>query len=76
MLEWGRMLMGLGLLLFVVGFVVYALARWGIPLGRLPGDVVVQHGPITCVFPLATSLLLSLLLTLVLNVLLRGWGGK
>ncbi len=72
----GRGLMGLGALLFLVGFLLWILARWGFPLGRLPGDVVIQRGPVTCIFPLATSLLLSLLLTLVLNLLLRGWGGR
>ncbi len=76
MTEVGRLLMGLGLTLFVVGLVLYALGRWGLPLGRLPGDIVIQRGPVTCVFPLATSLLLSLLLTLLLNLMLRGWGGK
>jgi len=55
---------------------LYALGRWGLPLGRLPGDIVVQRGPVTCVFPLATSLLLSVLLTLLLNLLARGWGGR
>ncbi len=76
MTDLGRLLMSLGALLFVLGLVVYALSRWGLPLGRLPGDLVVQRGPVTCVFPLATSLLLSLLLTLVLNLLARGWPGR
>ncbi len=76
MTDLGRLLMSLGALLFVLGLVIYALSRWGLPLGRLPGDLVVQRGPVTCVFPLATSLLLSLLLTLVLNLLARGWPGR
>ncbi len=76
MTDLGRLLMGLGALLFVAGLVLYALGRWGLPLGRLPGDIVIQRGPVTCVFPLATSLLLSVLLTLLLNLLARGWGGR
>ncbi len=76
MTDLGRLLMSLGALLFVLGLVVYALSRWGLPLGRLPGDLVVQRGSVTCVFPVATSLLLSLLLTLVLNLLARGWPGR
>jgi len=40
-------------------------------LGRLPGDVVVRRGSFTVVFPLATSLLLSLVATILLNLWLR-----
>ncbi len=44
----------------VVGLVVMA----GFPLFRLPGDFVVRRGPVTFYFPLVTSVLLSILLTL------------
>ncbi len=67
----GRWLMLLGGLLFVFGGLLVLLARWGVPLGRLPGDFVYQRGNLTCVVPLATSLLLSLLFTLLLNILAR-----
>lgn len=66
-----RFLIILGLVLLVVGGIVYLLARMGIQPGRLPGDIRIQAGGLTCVFPLVTSILLSLLLTVILNVIIR-----
>ena len=58
----GRFLVITGALLMALGLVVMA----GVPLFRLPGDFTVRRGPVTFYFPLVTSLLLSLLLTLVM----------
>jgi hypothetical protein len=66
-----RFLIILGLILLVIGGLVYLLARLGVQLGRLPGDVRIQSGNFTCVFPLLTSILLSIVLTLVLNIIIR-----
>lgn len=64
----GRFLLVAGLLLAAVGGLI--LVGGQIPglgwLGRLPGDFVVRRGPVTIYAPIATSILLSLLLTLVL----------
>ena len=43
----------------------------GVPLGRLPGDIVVRRGNFSFYFPLATSIVVSLLLTLVISFLRR-----
>jgi hypothetical protein len=61
----GRMLVVLGVLLALVGVVLMLAERvpW---LGRLPGDIHVQRGHWTFYFPLATSLVLSVALTLLL----------
>lgn len=67
----GRTLMLAGGVVFLVGLAFYLLGRVNLPLGRLPGDFVFRRGNFTCVFPLATSILLSLLLTLLLNLLAR-----
>jgi hypothetical protein len=58
----GWMLVGLGLLLALAGLVWLAMSSvpW---LGRLPGDIVIEREHFRFYFPLATSLLLSLLLT-------------
>jgi hypothetical protein len=40
-------------------------------LGHLPGDIRIERKGLSCVFPLATSILISLLLTLVLNIVVR-----
>ena len=67
---------GLGRLLLVVGVVIALLGLifvlWpGLPLGRLPGDLRFRLGGATVFIPLATSILLSVLLTLLLNLFLR-----
>ncbi len=59
----GRLLVFLGLGITAVGLLILA----GIPFGRLPGDIVVRRGNFSFYFPLATSIILSLLLTLVLS---------
>ena len=63
----GRGLVILGLVIVAVGVVVMA----GVPLGRLPGDFTVRRGSFTFYFPLATSIIVSILLTLLLQWLRR-----
>jgi len=70
-----RWLIVFGLGMTLIGAIVWLVARTGLPLGRLPGDIRFQSGGLTCVIPLATSLLLSLILTILLNVVVR-WLGK
>jgi hypothetical protein len=66
----GRTILLLGAILVVVGLLLTLVGR--IPLlGRLPGDVVIQRENLTCAVPIATSILISLLLTLILNVVAR-----
>ena len=62
MSDLGKLLIALGGLIVLVGVVLVLFDR--IPgVGRLPGDIVVRRGNFTFYFPLATSLILSLLLT-------------
>jgi DUF2905 family protein len=63
----GRSLVLIGLLVAAIGLLVMA----GFPLGRLPGDWTIRRGAFTFYFPLATSILLSVLLTLVMYWLRR-----
>jgi hypothetical protein len=63
----GRLLVFLGLGIAALGLLVMA----GLPFGRLPGDFVVRRGPVSFYFPLATSILLSIILTLVLSFFRR-----
>ena len=67
----GRFLIIAGVLLVLVGGVVLLASRFGLPLGRLPGDIRIQRENFTCLIPLATSLILSLVLTLLLNIVIR-----
>jgi Protein of unknown function (DUF2905) len=69
--EIGRLLIIVGIFVVVVGLVFMLGAR--IPfLGRLPGDISLTRGNTHFYFPLATSLILSLVLTLLLNLFFRG----
>jgi hypothetical protein len=61
----GRTLILIGVLLVLAGLIVSVLGRFT-PFGRLPGDIVVRRPNFTFYFPLATSVILSILLTLVL----------
>lgn len=56
----GLVLLGIGVLLAL-----------GVPLGRLPGDLTFRRGSVTVAVPLATSILASIVLTLLLNWLFR-----
>jgi hypothetical protein len=58
----GRLLVGIGLLIAGIGLLVML----GLPIGRLPGDFVVRRGNATFYFPLATSILVSVILTLLM----------
>lgn len=64
----------MGKLLVVVGLIIAGvgvLVMLGAPLGRLPGDLTFRRGNATFYFPLATSIVLSILLTLLLAFLRR-----
>ena len=71
MTEIGKMLVILGLLVAVAGLVFILMGRTHLPIGRLPGDIVYRGKHTTFYFPLATSILLSVVLTLVLWLLGR-----
>lgn len=70
MVPLGKSLIIVGLLLVVLGALVGIIPRfpW---LGRLPGDILIQRENFTFSFPLATCLILSVLLTLIVNLFLR-----
>jgi hypothetical protein len=59
-----RFLIGLGLVILAVGVLWPLLSRIG--FGRLPGDIMFQRGGATFYFPLATSIIISIVLTALL----------
>ena len=65
MSDLGRILVSLGLLLVVIGLIFMVFSRLNIPIGRLPGDFSWRGRGWSVSFPLATSILLSIVLTLV-----------
>jgi Protein of unknown function (DUF2905) len=72
MLSPARILILLGLGLVVLGLLLAALSRLHLPLGRLPGDFTWRGRNWVVSFPLATSLLLSVLLSLLFWIFSRG----
>ena len=67
--EIGKLLVGLGLLLVLVGGLAIAAGRTGLPLGRLPGDFAYRGKHVSVYFPLATCILISIVLTLALYLI-------
>ena len=65
MADLGKMFLVLGGVIIVVGAVLLLAGRLHVPLGRLPGDIVYRGKHTTFYFPLATSILLSVVLSLV-----------
>jgi hypothetical protein len=71
MAEMGRLLVILGVALVVIGGIVMLLGRAGLPLGRLPGDVLYRGKNTTFYFPLASCILISVVLSIVLFLIGR-----
>lgn len=69
--SFGRWMIVAGLGLAAIGVLIVLLSRAGIPLGRLPGDIRLQGENVTCLIPLASMILISLILTIAINLLLR-----
>jgi len=66
----GRLLVFVGLAILCVGLILIFSDKlpW---IGRLPGDILIKRGKWTFYFPLATSILLSILITLLINLFRR-----
>ncbi len=71
--SFGRSLLLIGILLVLLGGLILLAARLHLPLGRLPGDIRIEGEHFRFYFPLATSLLVSLVLTVILNLIARLW---
>ncbi|GMG97817.1 DUF2905 domain-containing protein [Tepidimicrobium xylanilyticum] len=67
--SFGRMFLTLGIVFVIVGIVFTLGSKFG--LGKLPGDIFIQKGNFTFFFPIASSIIISIILTLLLNVIKR-----
>ncbi len=66
----GKLIALAGAALLILGGLLWLMGR--VPfLGNLPGDIRFQRGNVSCFFPLTTMIILSVLLTLVLNIVIR-----
>jgi hypothetical protein len=71
MADLGRVLIWLGAVAIVAGLALVLLGRANVPLGRLPGDIVYRGRNSTFYFPLATSILVSIVLSVVMYLIGR-----
>lgn len=72
MVELGKLLLLLGGVIIVIGVVLLFAGRLHFPLGRLPGDFVYRGKNTVFYFPLGTSILLSIILSLIFWLFSRG----
>jgi len=70
-LNLGKLIIVLGAVLIAVGLLLVLLGRTGLPIGRLPGDIMYRRRNFAFYFPLTTSILLSIVLSLVFYFLSR-----
>jgi hypothetical protein len=63
-----------GIILILIGGGVYLAAKFGIPLGRLPGDIRIEGENGSFYFPITSSILVSIILSIVLNLISRFFG--
>jgi hypothetical protein len=67
---WGKLIMFIGGSLFLLGLVFFLGGKF-LNLGKLPGDIFIQKGNFSFYFPVVTSILLSIVLTIILNLFRR-----
>ncbi len=71
MADIGKMLVFFGAILLLFGIILIAAGKAHLPIGRLPGDIVYRGKHTTVYFPLVTSILISIVLSVVLYVISR-----
>jgi hypothetical protein len=71
MVEFGRLLIIIGLVTALAGILILVAVRFFPWLGNLPGDIQFERGSTRIYFPLATMILVSLLATVLLNIVIR-----
>ena len=65
----GRIFIIAGLIIVSVGVLIMFLSKTNIPIGRLPGDIIIHKKNFTFYFPLTTSIVLSILLSLLFYII-------
>ena len=71
MTDLGKILIAIGALILVIGVIIVLLGKMDVPVGRLPGDIVYRGKHTTVYFPIVTSILLSIVLSLIFYFLGR-----
>ena len=71
MFELGKVLLAVGVVIALVGALLVVAGRFGLPLGRLPGDIAYRGKNLSVYFPLGTCILISVALTAILYLISR-----
>lgn len=71
MLSVSKTLIIIGIIFIVCGALLWLLAKSGVPLGKLPGDFIYKGKNFTLAIPIISCLLVSVILTLILNIFFR-----
>jgi len=71
MAEVGKVLLGFGVVLVIAGAGLMLAARFGLPLGRMPGDISYRGKNVSIFFPLGTSLVVSVVLSVIFYLISR-----
>jgi hypothetical protein len=71
MFELGKLILAVGLLIVLIGALVMLAGRFGLPLGRLPGDIAYRGKHVSVFFPIGTSILISVVLSLIIYLISR-----
>lgn len=67
----GKILIAAGIIIILAGFVLLLASRLNLPFGNLPGDITYQKKNLTVFAPFGTMLLVSLIITIILNIFSR-----
>ncbi len=71
MTEIGKLVIVIGALLVVAGVILLVIGRWHVPIGHLPGDIAYRRKNFAFYFPLGTSILISIILSLIFYFISR-----
>ncbi len=67
--EFGKLLIFVGLIIIIAGALIYFLGGKGGIIGNLPGDIQIERGRSRIYFPVATMIILSIVITLIINLI-------
>ncbi len=67
--NFGKWFVYAGIALIAIGLIIWLGSKWGISFGKIPGDIHMQKEKFSLHFPIATSIIISIVLTILLNLI-------
>ncbi len=65
----GKWVIVFGLGVIVIGLLIWVASKIGIPFGKLPGDIKIENEKVKFYFPIVTSIIISIILTILINLI-------